>query len=156
MSKNMISLVVWIVTIQLVSMATGMLTKNQIPNWYSELTKPDLTPPSIVFPIVWILLYVMIALAGWWLWRHYNQPRAKKTFHFFMLQLIMNWLWTPIFFYWHLITVALFWILALTLVTGYVIYLSFSHYRFSAYMLMPYFIWLCFAAYLNASIWYMN
>ncbi len=156
MSKNIISLALWILIIQFISIATGMLTQDQIPNWYSGLTKPDLTPPSIVFPIVWTLLYIMIALAGWWLWKHYNQPRARKAFHFFMLQLIMNWLWSPIFFYWHFISFAFLWIVALIIVTGYVIYLSFSHYRFSSYMLIPYLIWLCFAAYLNASIWYLN
>lgn len=156
MSKKIISLTLWVVIIQLISMATGMLTADQLPNWYSELIKPDLTPPAIVFPIVWTLLYGMIALSGWWLWQHYNQAQAKKAFYFFMLQLVMNWLWTPIFFYWHLIALALLWIVALTIVTGFVIYLSFPHYRFAAYMLIPYFIWLCFAAYLNASIWYLN
>lgn len=155
-SKDTLSLVLWILIIQLISFTTSRLTDAQLLNWYSGLIKPDLTPPSIVFPIVWTLLYSMIALAGWWLWKHHNQPQAKKAFRFFMLQLIMNWLWTPIFFYWHLISIALLWILALIIVTGYVIYLSLSHYRFSAYMLIPYFLWLCFAAYLNASIWYLN
>lgn len=142
--------------IQLISLSVGMSNESHIPSWYAQLNKPGLTPPPITFPIVWTILYTMIATAGWWLWKHSPKPQARKAFRFFMLQLIMNWLWSPIFFYYHFIGLGVVWILALIVVTAYVIYLSFSHYRFSAYMLMPYLLWLCFAAYLNASIWYLN
>ena len=156
MLKLTLAILIWILVIQIMSLLTGMLTQSQISGWYSELIKPALTPPSFVFPLVWTILYIMIALAGWHLWSKRSEPRAKKAFYFFILQLLLNWLWTPIFFYGHWTGLAFLWLLALIMVTLYVIYLCHARYRLSAYLLVPYLLWLGFAAYLNAAIWYLN
>ncbi|MFA6303440.1 MAG: TspO/MBR family protein [Legionella sp.] len=156
MKKNWAQAIIWIVAFQVVGLVLGLLTKDNIMSWYQYLNKSNLTPPSIAFSIVWPILYVMIALAGYSLWRQRKDPDAKIALYFYSAQLIMNWLWTPLFFQLHYIGFSFVWILILTLLTLITIYLTRNKFKFACLMLVPYFLWLLFASYLNGTIWLLN
>lgn len=149
-------LFIWVVSLQAVGFFLGMLTARNIPDWYVHLIKSPLTPPAFIFSLVWPLLYVLIAIVGY---RTVNQPssRQKKlTLSLYSIQLAMNWLWTPLFFNLHWLGFSLIWILGLFLLTGFLITCYRNFDRISAWLLLPYWLWLGFATYLNAYIWYYN
>lgn len=148
--------IIWILVLQVIGLTLGVMTKDNIASWYQLLHKSPLTPPSLIFSIVWPILYVMIALAGYFLWSRRKDPDAKIAFYFYSTQLIMNWAWTPLFFQLHCLGLSFIWILFLTLLTLITIYLTKTKFKFACYMLVPYFLWLIFASYLNGTIWMMN
>lgn len=156
MKKNWAQAIIWVVAFQVIGLILGLLTKDTIMSWYQYLNKSNLTPPSIAFSIVWPILYVMIALAGYSLWRQRKDPDAKIALYFYSAQLLMNWLWTPLFFRLHYIGLSFVWILILTLLTLITIYLTRKKFTFACLMLVPYFLWLLFASYLNGTIWMLN
>lgn len=156
MSINVRGLISWIIVFQIIGYLLGMLTAQDISTWYSTLHKPILTPPNIVFPIVWIILYVMLTVAGYTLWQNRHQAKTKLALIFYFAQLFLNWAWTPLFFYLHWIGVSLVCITAIILLTLITIVLTRNTYKLSCIMLIPYFFWLLFAAYLNAMIWILN
>ncbi len=146
----------WIVVFQFIGYGLGRITQHDIVSWYPTLHKSTLTPPDIVFPIVWFVLYCMLAVAGYSLWQHRHQPKAKLALVFYGFQLLLNWAWTPLFFYFHWIGLSLLCIAAIIMLTLITIIITRNTYKLSCVMLLPYFIWLLFAGYLNAVIWMFN
>ena len=142
----------------LVCLAAGWIgsiaTTPAIPTWYAGLTKPSFNPPNAVFPIVWTVLYVLMGVAAWRVWRTGTVGRGALVP--FFIQLALNVLWSFAFFgaespVLGLIVIALLWvaiiwtILALRPVDGP-----------AALLLVPYVAWVSFAAVLNAAIWALN
>ncbi|HRD70084.1 MAG TPA: tryptophan-rich sensory protein [Legionella sp.] len=156
MTRKIISLTLWIVLFQAIAFGLGQISQSGMGAWYQSLEKSALNPPSIVFPVVWTILYIMIATAGWWLWQHRHEKQARAPLFFYGVQLIMNWSWTPLFFYYHYIGTSFILILLIALFTLMTIIASKTHFRFTNILLIPYFLWLLFAAYLNGVIWLLN
>ena len=156
MLKKSWSMLVWILVFQLIGYGIGAITQVDIATWYQTLHKSNLTPPAIVFPIVWSLLYIMIALSGWSLWQQRTKPKAKLALGFYSAQMVLNWAWSPLFFNFHLIALSFYCIILMILLTLITILLTKNHFKFSSFMLVPYLIWLIFAAYLNGVVWMLN
>lgn len=154
--KDWIQLAIWIVIFQAIGFSLGLMTQANIDSWYQGLTKSTLTPPGWVFSIVWPILYVLLAIAGWALWRQRQNIELRPALYFYMSQLLMNWAWTPIFFQLHWIGFSLIWILILTTLTFLTIYSLKNQQKWIGLLLIPYFIWLLFATYLNYVIWLLN
>lgn len=154
--KNWITLTIWIVTFQVIGFLLGLLTQSNLHSWYEGLNKSTLTPPGWVFGIVWTILYVLLAVAGWALWRQRENIEIRAAFYFYMAQLLMNWAWTPLFFQFHWIGFSLIWILIMTSLTFLTIYSIKNKTKGIRLLLAPYFIWLLFATYLNYAIWLLN
>lgn len=146
----------WVVFFQLMGYCLGKITQQDILSWYPTLHKSILTPPDIVFPIVWFILYCMIAVSGYSLWQYRHQQKAQIALVFYGLQVLLNWSWTPLFFYFHWIGASLFCITMIIIFTLITIIITRNTYKLSCIMLIPYFIWLIFAGYLNAIIWILN
>jgi tryptophan-rich sensory protein len=122
--------------------------------WYLELNKPSWTPPSWIFGPVWSFLYVTIAIVGEKCWQ--LRQSHKEIFNLWCAQLASNAIWSPLFFGLKSPVIALINILVLDLL---VFYLIMKLYRLSnryAYLLFPYFLWICFATILNAAISWLN
>jgi tryptophan-rich sensory protein len=121
--------------------------------WYEGLAKPDWRPPNWAFAPVWTVLYLTIAVAGWLVWRKVG---ASLPLYIYILQLVLNAAWTPIFFGLHrlgaaFLEIVLLWVsIALTIVFFYPVDL------FSAWLLVPYLTWVTFASALNHAIWRLN
>jgi benzodiazapine receptor len=156
MLKKIVGLIFWVLIVQFVGYLLGHITQLNIATWYHSLNKSVLNPPEIVFPIVWGGLYIMIAIAGWSLWRQRNDDGAKPALIFYGIQLLMNWAWTPIFFQLHLVQLAFYWIVGIAITTLITILIAWDKFKLVVVMLIPYWFWLLFAGYLNWVIWIKN
>jgi tryptophan-rich sensory protein len=131
----------------------GAVTATSIGDWYTGLAKPDFNPPNGVFGPVWTILYLMIAFAGWRIWR---RPGGGAALALWSLQLALNLLWSILFFGLHLIGWALVDILALLAAIIATAWAAARVDRLAAWLLGPYLLWVAFAAVLTASIWRLN
>lgn len=153
--KKYLPPLLWIICFQLISLAIGRITSDNM-GWYRGLEKSIVTPPDIAFPIVWPLLYIMIALAGWRVWsQRKNIGTAPMTV--FAVYSLLNWGWSFVFFAGQYIAAGFFWIAALDLVALGFIALCWKRSEKPAALLMVLpALWTLFAAYLNYTIWILN
>jgi tryptophan-rich sensory protein len=126
-------------------------------DWYAALEKPALTPPDWVFPVVWSVIYAMIAISGWLLWRARDGSRdAMLATAFWAAQLVLNAAWSWIFFELHLTGMALAEIGLLWLAILLVVVFGMRVRPIAAALFVPYLLWVSFAAWLNFGIWRLN
>lgn len=132
-------------------------TTSALPLWYNALNKPFFNPPPWVFGPVWTILYIMMSLALFVIWTKETQsPKKQKALLIFFLQLFLNAMWSPIFFglqspFLGLIIIGFLWIsILLTMIHFYKLS------KAATWLLIPYFLWVSFAAVLNFSIWQLN
>ena len=121
--------------------------------WYVALAKPTWTPPSWVFGPVWTLLYIMIAVAGWMVWRQRGFGPALVVWS---VGLVLNALWSWLFFGQRLIGMALVDIVALWLTIVAFIAAAYPVSRTASFLFVPYLAWVSFATALNFAIWRLN
>lgn len=120
---------------------------------YNELIKPPFAPPKILFPIAWSIIYLLMGIAYYLYRKHYND---KKTIIIYCAQLIMNLLWSIIFFIFKLRLLSVIWILILDILVIILIKKYLSTNKTSAYLMIIYIIWILFATYLNIGIYILN
>ena len=125
-------------------------------NWYHSLTRPKISPPDWVFAPAWSILYMMIFISLIFFVKDGDFDKKIVPFAIFSLQLMLNVIWTPICFGAKRILLALFVIVALWFSIIAVIYTFYQHSKFSAILLIPYFLWVSYATYLNYKIWWLN
>lgn len=122
-------------------------------DWYAGLEKPPFNPPSWLFAPVWLVLYVMIAVAGW---RTFLRDRGGVAMKLWAGQMALNWLWSPVFFSLHWLWPAGVVILALLALIVAFIARSRREDRLSAWLFVPYAAWVSFATVLNLSLAILN
>ena len=124
--------------------------------WYNTLANSSLTPPPMVFSVAWTILYVLLGIALFFVWRSKKERGAVASEWLFFFQMVLNALWSYVFFGLHMPTLALFVLLALIIVSIFMArefkYVS----RTAYYLVWPYIAWLVFAFYLNGVIACMN
>ena len=151
--KNMLGLIGWLAA----SFAAAWIGSRWMPGeWYAALAKPAWNPPNWIFAPVWTLLYVLMAVAAWLVWRPAGFGGAGGALSLFIVQLVLNALWTYLFFGQHRLDLALLEIVALwgtILATG---ILFWGMNRLAGALLLPYLAWVSFAAYLNYAVWSLN
>ena len=128
----------------------------QPEEWYFGLTRPALTPPAWVFGPVWTLLYTMMGVAAWMVWKREGYAAAASALWLFLLQLVLNALWSYLFFGLKNPSLALVDIVALWLAILATLIAFFRHYRLAGQLLLPYILWVSFAIYLNLQFWRLN
>jgi benzodiazapine receptor len=124
--------------------------------WYAQLKKPTWNPPNSVFAPVWTTLYLLMAAAAWLVWRRYGLGGALVPLILFVVQLLLNAAWTWLFFGLHrirgaLIDIVILWVMILATLS---FFLKLS--LLAGILLMPYLVWVSFAAALNWTIWRIN
>jgi tryptophan-rich sensory protein len=126
--------------------------------WFGSLQKPVFNPPGWVFGPVWTILYILIGISFFIVWRKgiRSSPIVKTAVACFIFQLVFNFLWTPIFLGFKQPLVALGDIVVLWLAVVATIWSFFRVSKSAGYLLLPYFLWVSFAAVLNAAICMMN
>ena len=124
--------------------------------WYERLDKPAWRPPNRLFAPVWTVLYLMIALSGWLVWRQAGFVGAMLPLLAFALNLVLNAAWTPLFFGLHRLDLGLFDIALVWLSIIATIVLFFPIQVTAALLLLPYLVWVSFATALNFDIWRRN
>ncbi|MFN3549169.1 MAG: TspO/MBR family protein [Mesorhizobium sp.] len=121
--------------------------------WYEALAKPSWTPPNWAFPVVWTALYIMIALAGWLVWR---QVGFGGAIVFWGLQLVLNGAWSWLFFGRRRMDLALIDVSLLWLSIAAFILLAWPVSVWAGLLFLPYLVWVSIAAMLNLTVWRMN
>ena len=138
----------------IVAAGVGVWGVQGVSGEYADLQQPDWAPPSWLFSPVWTVLYAMIALAGWLAWRHVGF--AHRALWLYGAQLVLNALWTPLFFGAGRYGLAFLDIVVLWVLIAATMFSFWSISRPAAWLLAPYAAWVAFAAALNFAIWTMN
>ena len=121
---------------------------------YGELNKPNLAPPSIVFPVVWTILYILMGVSYGIL---KNNDLVDSTINFvYYLQLIVNALWSIFFFIFDWRLFSFFWIILLIYLVLDMIFKFYEKNKLAGILQIPYLLWLIFAAYLNFGVYLLN
>lgn len=145
----------------LISLAVGGLsaffTRNNM-DIYSEIKMPPLSPPSIVFPIVWGILFVLMGISAAIIYTNdtASMPQKKSALYTYALSLFFNFFWSIIFFNMRAFLFAFIWILILLFLIIRTIIKYFSISPLAAYLQIPYLIWVAFASYLTFGVWWLN
>ncbi len=146
-------LVVWVG----LCFAVAFLASRYQPGaWYEELIKPGWTPPNWVFAPVWSLLYLMMGIAAWLVWKQGGFAAAAWPLGFFLLQLILNGLWSWLFFGRHLIGAAMIDIGLLWIAILITMILFWNRQPAAGIMFLPYLLWVSYASTLNFALWRLN
>jgi translocator protein len=124
--------------------------------WYASLRKPSWNPPGWVFGPVWTALYAMMAVAAWLVWRRGGWSAQRRPLIFFLVQLALNALWTPLFFGLQRPGLAFAEIVLLWLAIAATLTVFRPVSRAAAWLLAPYLAWVSFAAVLNFTLWRLN
>ncbi len=124
--------------------------------WYEKLVRPGLAPPNWIFGPVWSLLYCLMAIAAWLVWRQRNERGAQLALWVFVGQLALNSCWSWQFFGRHRIDHALINIVLLLGAITLTIVLFWRHSRWAARLMAPYLAWVSFATLLNFEFWRLN
>jgi translocator protein len=156
---NKISRIAIVVIICLaVGYLSGMVTRASITTWYPTLVKPSFNPPNWIFAPVWTSLYVMMGVAAGLIWNQITTQKAAvtKALQFFTIQLVLNALWSYLFFGLHNLMLATIEVVLLWLM----IFETYSQFakinKMASYLMLPYLAWVSFASVLTASIWWLN
>ena len=155
--KLWLKILVCVVVINVLGGAGAFVTMGEIKGWYAELNKPPGVPPSWVFGPVWTVLYAMIGLSLALFWHRVEADKNKRiALIWFVIQMVLNLAWTPLFFGAHWPGIALLVILALWGCIFVTLILFRRRDRFAGRLLIPYLIWVSYASYLNAGYWWLN
>ena len=135
---------------------SGWLTRQGAARYARDVVKPPLTPPPVVFPVVWALLFALMGMGGARVWRAPESPARTRSLILFFLQLAFNFSWSLLFFNLRRFGLALLWLAGLWgLILGMIC--SFRQVdRLAAWLQIPYLLWVTFAAYLNLGVWTLN
>lgn len=139
----------------LVGIFGSVVTLNSISTWYAVLIKPSFSPPNFLFGPVWTTLYVLMGVALYNVLKT-KSSKKKSAVQIFLLQLFLNFLWSFVFFGMHNILLAFVVILALwaAIFQNIRVFLKIS--KPAGYLLVPYILWVSFAAFLNLSLFFLN
>ena len=148
--------VLWILLAEAVGALSGWLTREGTQLFSETVAKPPLTPPSLVFPIVWGILYALMGIGAARVSLTEPSEDRSRGLNLFVAQLIVNFFWSLIFFNAQAYGFAFFWLL---LLWGLVLWMTLTFRKvdpIAAWLQVPYLLWLTFAAYLNFGVWRLN
>ena len=146
-----ITFIVFVVIVQGIGALIGMTFT--VDDWYNVLNKPPFNPAPSLFGIVWPILYLLIAIAGW---RVFTSEGETPGWGLWIGQLLLNWVWSPVFFGLHQIFWAMWIIVGALVLSLAFVSTVWDKDRVSAVCFIPYIAWLSFGLVLNFSIWVLN
>jgi len=155
--RDLVALVVAVVVPLLAGGLGSIATVSSIPTWYAQLNKPPWNPPDWLFGPVWTLLYILMGVAAWLVWRSgWPAAHVRLAVMTFAVQLVFNVLWSIIFFGLRspgpaLVEIVILWLLVLATTVQF-----FRLTSLAGYLMLPYLLWVSFASALNASVWSLN
>ncbi len=139
------------------SAIADLLSGLDVSTYYSQLIKPGFAPPGYIFPIVWIILYTLMGISSYIVMKKgYDLYKVKDAMFFYWLQLILNFMWSILFFGLDLRFTSLVVIIILLVVVLIMIYKFYKINKVSAYINIPYILWIIYASFLSYFIWIIN
>jgi tryptophan-rich sensory protein len=154
LKKYIFPCVIFIIMCFIISGFSSWITASNINFWYMNISKPSFTPPAWLFAPVWSVLYVLIGIAGGILW--HSRKKETKAFYFYLMQLILNFSWSFVFFGAHQIGMATIILILIVVFVLMSIISAWQHQRAVSYLLLPYLCWVSFAMVLNITIFVLN
>lgn len=156
--KTYIRIILCVIICLAVGYLSSIVTQSSIKTWYPTITKPSFNPPNWVFAPVWTLLYIMMGIAAGMVWNKLetNKELVKKALSFFIIQLLLNALWSYLFFGLKNILLASIEIVLLWLIIYETYYIFKQVDKKASYLLIPYLAWVSFATILTGSIYWLN
>jgi benzodiazapine receptor len=153
--KSVVSLIVWL-ALSFAAAAVGAAASVDAREFYSQLEQPTWSPPGWLFGPVWTILYAMMGVAAWLVWESRGRTNVKTALLLFIIQLVMNALWSWLFFQWRLgfwssVEIVALWILIISTIAAF-----WQVKPLAAGLLVPYLAWVSFATALNITLWRMN
>lgn len=149
-------LLIFVVITELVGVLSGLITGSAF-SYYSVLTKPPLSPPGLVFPIVWFILYALMGISAYLIYASdVDYDKKKFALTIYGIQLFVNFLWSIVFFKLEQIGLSVAVIIVLLILIIYMITVFRKIKPAAAYINLPYLLWTIFAAYLNIGILILN
>ena len=155
--KDIAKLLISVLACQCAGFIGSIFTTPSIPIWYATLQKPLFTPPSWLFAPAWITLYLLMGISAFIIWRRgVDNRRVRGALIIFLIQLILNSLWSIVFFglkspLYGVVVIIVLWIAILFTILKF-----FKLSTVAGGLLLPYILWVSFAAVLNISIWVLN
>ncbi|WP_124067664.1 TspO/MBR family protein [Clostridium sp. E02] len=146
--------IVYLLLPLVVGALSGILTGNGM-NLYKNLNQPALSPPGWIFPVVWTILYLLMGLGSYLVATSYS-PYKDKALLYYIIQLILNFLWSPVFFILNNYVLAFFILLLLWYFIIKMIASFWQVNKIAALLQIPYLLWVTFAGYLNLAIIFLN
>jgi benzodiazapine receptor len=156
-SRDVVKLVVSLVACQCAGLIGSIFTTPAIPTWYASLQKPAFNPPNWLFAPAWITLYLLMGVAAFLIWRKgLKQKGVKAALVIFLVQLVLNALWSVVFFglqspLWGVVVILALWIAILLTILRF-----FKLSTAAGSLMLPYILWVSFAAVLNIAIFMLN
>ena len=153
--KQIIGLIAWL-AVSFIAAAIGSAASIQAGPFYAQLVRPEWAPPPNLFGPVWTILYALMGIAAWLVWRAGGFRTARAALSLFLVQLAVNALWSWLFFAWRLgglafADIVLLWVFIVATL------IAFWRVRpLAGMLLIPYLLWVSFAAALNYSVWQLN
>ena len=153
--RQILGLIGWFI-VSFATSAVGAVASIQAKSFYGQLVQPEWAPPSYVFGPVWTVLYALMAIAAWLVWRSGGFHSNRIALSLFLVQLALNALWSWLFFAWQLgalafVDIVVLWVLIVATLV------AFWRVRpLAGALLIPYLLWVSFAAALNYSLWQLN
>lgn len=139
-----------------VGLISGFLTRGGVQEFNESVAKPFFMPPSILFPIVWTILYILMGIATYIIDISHHSGNKQYAMKLFYIQLAFNFLWSFIFFSWGNYLLALLWLVAMLVL---IVLTTLEFYKIApkaAYLMIPYIVWVAFAGVLNFSVYLLN
>ncbi len=154
--SRQISVLLAILAVSFIAAGLGSLASLNAGTFYSQLARPEWAPASNIFGPVWTVLYIMMSIAAWLVWRVCGYAEARGALNLYVMQLFANVLWSWLFFHWHsgafaFIDIMLLWGLVMATIGAFL-----RIKPLAGLLLIPYLLWVSFAAALNYSVWQHN
>jgi len=154
--KNILKLIVSVVISQAAGAIGSLFTVQNIPTWYASLNKPSFNPPNYLFGPVWITLYFMMGVAFFLVWKNSGKFDIKVPAILFIVQLVLNALWSILFFGMKNPMLGFFEIIILWVFIVLCVIKFYPVSKIAAWLLIPYLLWVSFASVLNFKLWMLN
>lgn len=160
MGKKIIKLIICIAVPLAVGGASALLTGDMMAR-FNEFEQPILSPPGWLFPIAWTILYILMGLASFFILQYKPTNKVEKSgkvawLVIYGVQLVFNFMWSIFFFVWNMFSFALFWLLAMWVMILVLVFMANRHSQAAMWCMLPYALWVTFAAYLNLMIMMLN
>jgi tryptophan-rich sensory protein len=152
--KEWVALLFFLFITYIVAYTAYIFTESSVRTWYPTLLKPSFNPPNWAFPVAWSILYTLMAIAIWLVWR--VPKESYLPYYLWALQLFFNFAWSYLFFGIERVDLAFKDIVLLVTFITLTILSFWKYSRVAAWLLVPYLLWVIFAAALNYQIWKLN
>lgn len=145
-----------VVIAEAVGVVGSFFTMSSVKNWLPTLVQPSFMPPNWLFGPAWTILYILMGVASYWVWKKRKNKKARMALQLYGVHLFFNLLWSIIFFglhspFWALIEIVILWGLIVFMITKF-----YAIEKKAGWILLPYLAWVTFATLLNFAIWRLN